>query len=97
MKIHNIYITTGNRGSFIIAAFKIHNIYLSAGSRGHRGMLSPVHLRLAQFHTCAEGMRHNTIYDSYHFYDKLANQPLLDYTSIDKVVGLNALQFFIIL
>lgn len=70
---------------FIIAAFKLQNIIISPGSNRKRGILSPVHLRLAQFNTCLEGIENNTIYDSYHNYNKLAIQPLFDQTILDKI------------
>jgi len=80
---------------FLVAAFKLHNILLSAGNVRKRGLLSPVHLRLAQFVTCLEGMQHNTIFDSYHYYDKLATQPVFDHTILNKVQGFkNTTHFF---
>ena len=82
----------------IIAAFKLQNILLSAGSHSKRGLLSPVHLKLARFNVCLEGMEKNNIYDSYHNFINLAVQPIFEHTVIDKIKGLeDTTKFFLLL
>ena len=72
---------------FIVAAFKIRSVLLSGGSNSKRHIVSPVHFRLSQFITCVEGMRNNTVYNSYYDYLNLATQPIFDHTKLNKLMN----------
>jgi hypothetical protein len=90
---NSIFIFNGIPWAFIVASFRIKNIIISFGSNSRRGVLSPVHLRLAQFITCLEGMNKNTVFSSYHNYVPIVSQPIWD-TTEDKYNPINSIFFF---
>nr|YP_010130193.1 DNA-dependent RNA polymerase [Clavaria fumosa]QPZ51095.1 DNA-dependent RNA polymerase [Clavaria fumosa] len=79
----SIFIFNGIPWGFIVAAFRINNIMLTFGANSRRGILSPLHLRLAQFITCLEGMNGNTVFSSYHNFASIVAQPFWD-TTLDN-------------
>ena len=84
---HSIFIFNSMPLPFIIAAFKLQNILLTSGSKNKRGVLSPIQLRLAQFNTCLEGIKKNTITESFYNYNSLAIQPIFNHFTMDKIRG----------
>jgi hypothetical protein len=67
---------------------------LTKGTKPKRGLLSTVHVRLAQFFTCLEGMDNTTVFDLFHNYDKLAVQPVRDTSQIDNIKNIQDLTDF---
>jgi hypothetical protein len=79
----------------IMILFKFNYFNLSGGITNRRHLLSYVHLRLAQFLTCLEGINSTTISDSFHNYDKIAIQPIFDlYKDYNTVEDLESLKIF---
>jgi len=83
---------------FLVACFKFNDIILTGGANNRRHMLSVVHHRLSLFIGCCEGMDKNTVFESFHNYNKLAVQPVFNHSILDKIDSFkNLSEFFIIL
>lgn len=95
---HSIFIFNVIPFPFIVACFKMNNFLLTGGSTTKRGLLSTAQHKISQFITCLEGMSKNTVFDSFHNYEKLASQPIFDHTVLNKISSsIEIVKFFNIL
>lgn len=91
---HAVFIFHSLPLPFIMVLFRKSNYFLTQGSNAQRGLLSTVHLRLAQFLTCLEGMNKTTVFDSFHNYSRFAVQPYFNHKNWEKLQALKSVKLF---
>jgi len=80
---YSVFIFNSLPFPFITTLMRQYGFWFTPGATSKRGCLSPTEYRLSQFITCCEGMRRNTIFDSYHNYNKFGVQAIVDQTKFE--------------